>query len=615
MVALSRIHRALQSGEARSGLFPYGVDTLHTLQKIRRSGAFASFREEIRRDAGRAMNTAVPPLLFSDFRQFDTTGSRSEYEGAFFDRRRRLLALVLAALLEDTDVYVRPLHDLIWDICNEYSWAVPAHIPRAMEARKHKYPARQAVDLFAAETSHALAETIYVLKDRLDPHIVEHVRSEIEYRVFMPVFDESLPHHWETKENNWPSVCGGSIGMAALLLEEDRDRLTVMLHRAIGALESFLEGIGADGGCAEGPDYWMYGFGYYVYFSEMLFVYTGGRLNLLCGDKIRKLALFPSALLLSGGKVVNYSDSAEQFELHLGLASKLKQRFGLEGMSVSRVNSLHADASYRYAHTMRNVFWSDESLLRPAGMAPGPVFFPDLAWMVDRRVIDGEMIAFSAKGGHNAEPHNHNDLGHFIVHVAGDNVLADAGKGRYTKSYFGSARYEHLHPSSKGHSVPVIDGQGQLAGRERAAQVLAYDSGEDRSVFSLELADAYGIEALLSLQRRFVWRKRADSAAYILELSDVFRFRSEPERMEEVFVSLIAPEIREEGIVRWKGSRGQVEFDCAAAGWLPEVERISAQTGDGATSTVYRLCLRNPAPGKEAAFHAEFVCSLYKDGE
>ena len=43
-------------------------------------------------------------------------------------------------------------------------------------------------------------------------------------------------------------------------------------------------------------------------------------------------------------------------------------------------------------------------------------------------------------------------------------MLTDLGAGEYTKEYFHDGRYRILCNNSFGHSVPVIDGEGQKEG-------------------------------------------------------------------------------------------------------------------------------------------------------
>jgi hypothetical protein len=49
----------------------------------------------------------------------------------YFDRRGRLLALALAAAINADDCQIAPLEDMIWTICDEYSWCLPAHLGAA----------------------------------------------------------------------------------------------------------------------------------------------------------------------------------------------------------------------------------------------------------------------------------------------------------------------------------------------------------------------------------------------------------------------------------------------------------------------------------------------------
>lgn len=58
--------------------------------------------------------------------------------------------------------------------------------------------------------------------------------------------------------------------MAALAVEHDPVRLASALHRTLAALRCYLNGLGSQGGCAEGVGYWAYGFGYFTYFTEAL---------------------------------------------------------------------------------------------------------------------------------------------------------------------------------------------------------------------------------------------------------------------------------------------------------------------------------------------------------
>lgn len=579
------------------------------LGALRDAPHFQQFLAELRREAARARSTPIPALPFSLFHLFETTGDRAAYERPYFDRRRRLAALVLETAVAQTDTSLPALHDLIWEVCSEYTWALPAHLPVGVEAvQAYRLPPEQIIDLFAAHTAHALAETLALLGERLDPWLHYRVRTEIEQRIFQPLFHDPRHFKWEVEPINWAAVCGGCVGMAALILEDDRERLAGMIDRVMRALACFLDGFGADGGCLEGIDYWAYGFGHYTYFAAMLYRFTNGRLDLFQSKKVQRIAAFPQAISLGGDAFVNYSDAAERVTIQAGLGSYLRARFQ-QPLPALGQPSFHTDPIYRWGNVSRDLLWS-EAALGPTAVLDSSVYLPDCAWVVDRRVIDGQTLAFSAKGGHNDEPHNHNDLGHFILHLGGESLLADLGAGVYTRQYFGAERYEALHTGSHGHSLPVINGVRQRNGRAHAATVLNYQSQPDGVVFALDLTRAYPeTAALTSFTRTFVWTVDAASGTAVLRLVDGFRFKQATADLEECFISLHQPSLTGETAV-WCGQHGTVTLHFGQEQFTPRVDAVATQTHAGEPITAYRLRLRagQAATNQEAVF--VFTCHL-----
>jgi hypothetical protein len=330
------------------------------------------------------------------FHLFESKGDRKQFERVYFDRRKRLLALVLQSLVDDDSKYIESLENLIWEICNEYTWVLPAHFSKSGD-----------IDLFASETAHALAEILILLEHKLNPIISDRIRSEINKRVIKPYCNGTAVFGWETVTNNWASVCAGSIGMTALLLIQDREVLARMMDRVFRTMECFLEGYGEDGGCHEGITYWVYGFGYYVYFSEMLYAWTAGRLDLMKSEKTQKIAAFPLGVSLFNDYYVNYSDASDHVHIHTGLASKLTEKIGKTIIPGSIIPSFHADNTYRWAHVTRNLLWTNETCLHQT-IPDGNFYFSDLGWVVSRSTSTNQSMVFSARGGSNHESHNHN---------------------------------------------------------------------------------------------------------------------------------------------------------------------------------------------------------------
>lgn len=604
-----QLRNAILAGDARPAGFAYGGPLAsERLAALRAAPHLQEFLSELRAEAERARTTPIPDLPFSLFRIFETIGTRREFEQPYFERRGRLVALAFASLLDETDTYIDAVQDTLWAICNEYTWCLPAHIgPGAGPGRSGRLQPEQVVDLFAAETAHALAETLTMLEGRLDPWIEYRIRSEIERRIFRPLFHDPVHFFWESVPMNWASVCAGAAGMAALLLERDPERLAGMVDRCVSAMECFLEGYGDDGGCPEGIGYWQYGFGYYVYFVEMLYEYTNKRIDLLQGEKIKRIASYPAGVNLGGASFVNYSDGSSHNTLRTGLVSRLAARTGCAVPELERVPNSHIDRNHRWPHVTGDLLWTNPELIgKPTPV--GSVLFPDLGWVVDRRRIGDTAVGFSARAGNNAEPHNQNDLGHFILHVGGESLLVDLGAGLYTRQYFGPQRYEHIHNRSLGHSVPLIDGHEQLPGAEYAAAVRSYEALPNGVLFEVDLKNAYAVASLSRFVRTFRWSQPKPDAPVELALTDAFGFESAPSALEEIFVSLHKPTL-EAGQVVWQGKHGRVTLTYDAGQFSPATEEIPSRNHNDEPIVVHRLRLSATQPQAQAEYTFRFVVS------
>ena len=335
-----------------------------------------------------------------------------------------------------------------------------------------------------------------------------------------------------------------------------------------------------DGGVVEGVNYWAYGFGYFTYFAETLRERTGED---LLADA-REAAAFPAAVQLGPDRYPAFADSGRIQVLPTGLLSRLEKRLGIAVPRVERVPDFDFDHCYRWAHLTRTLTWTDRGLLNRAEPAAQGAWLERAQWLVDSRTVAGMPVAFAAKGGHNDESHNHNDIGHFILEAHGEELLADLGAGEYTGAYFGPRRYEALHSSAEGHSVPVLDGRTQQPGRDHAARVLFAQRSNDGARLELDLSAAYGSEAVL--RREFHWRPDAT-----LVLTDKFAGTA---RAEEIFISRLRPDTTE-GQVIWAGARTRAVMRFDSARWHACTERLQTQNHHAEPDTVYRVRLASTA--------------------
>jgi hypothetical protein len=134
---------------------------------------------------------------------------------------------------------------------------------------------------------------------------------------------------------------------------------------------------------------------------------------------------------------------------------------------------------------------------------PRDVWLPDLQVMAARdRQGSSDGFYLAAKGGHNDESHNHNDIGNYVVFYDGQPLLVDVGSGKYTARTFSANRYDLWFNCSDYHNLPTVNGYTQQPGHSFAASDISYRAGTSSAVFSLDLAQAYPEEAGVNSWKR-----------------------------------------------------------------------------------------------------------------
>lgn len=441
-------------------------------------------------------------LTYADFKLYFDTGDRVAYEEPYFSRRRAMNASALLALVypEETK-YIDKLQEVLFAICNEYTWCLPAHL-RPASLEEHD-PCR--VDLFAAETASSLAEISELLKDRLDRFLLNLMKREIDRRVVTHL--EEHPESWERTHSNWAAVCTGGVGCAVMHLFPER--MEKLLPRFDAAMDNFLSGFSKEGVCMEGALYWTYGFGYFTIYADLLRNFTKGKRNYFARQDVKNAASFFQKVFLSDAAVVPFSDIEEGMDNYQpGLLCYLAKACS-ENVKLYRPEyAAPEDVCARWCLDLREFIWAEET--PPTTRDETMEFFaPDAGWFLKREKTYG----FCSKGGHNKEQHNHNDVGAFAFLKNGRQIVCDPGRGEYTRQYFDKAtRYDHVETSSRGHSVPIIDGKFQKFGEEFAAKDMTFVNG----ILSMDIAGAYGEESIRSVRRSFAFAENS------VTLHDVF---------------------------------------------------------------------------------------------
>ncbi len=473
-------------------------------------------------NAGKELDKEKIPQLTEDlFSLFERTGNRLEYENVYFKRRKFLTVYAMLSIMYSEKSHIFRLAEIIKAIIDEECWALPAHVNR------NDKNWRITIDLFAAETAFSLAEITSLLKSKLSADLQEKVRREVFRRVLEPFEESSFPYFsWEVSQMNWCAVCCGSIGGAAIfLMQNDIARLNKLLKRINGSIVNYIKGFSDDGACLEGLGYYTYGMSFFTAYADLIYKYSKGKVDMFEDSKLKKIALFQQKCFLTGNVTVSFSDSQRDEKYRLGLTAYLLRRYPeVEIPDISLAADLETDNCYRYIVLSRDYFWTKQRVDNVISKREWHMVLPQAQWSVCRSDND---CVLATKGGHNGEPHNHNDVGSFIYACESESILDDIGAGEYTKDYFNENRYKNICCRSLGHNVPLIDGKEQLAGTQyRASRFVSDGNGKTE----LDIEAAYGLPANDKVTRSFLLERNSG----ICTVTDSFRLSSKTEVTENL---------------------------------------------------------------------------------
>lgn len=419
----------------------------------------------------KAVVDEIPHLSHELFMDYQHSHERLPYETPQIRRRQMLGQMALNIGLTQDPTHLPALEKLIVAILNEPSWAWPAHCPQgALNTDK------PVLDLSAAMTAFELAELVYLMGDMLSDALKNRIYDEIDQRCLTPFLDHD--QHWMVAQDghqvsNWAAVCICGIMGSALYLEADSQRLARIIQRGLPSLQAYIDIFDADGGSTEGPAYWSYGFAYFTAIAHLLAVKTAGEIDLFDDSKLAKIATFPLRTQLSARKFVNFSDSDEDLTFIAGHIGLLATRLDVPQLTQLAADKLPTDQhAMRLTWMLRDLVWQPQQR-EGQGLGNKHDWFAGIEWMIARNEpqnLNGLVVA--AKGGHNHELHNQNDVGSFLVHWQGKSLISELGRGRYVNGYFGDQRYEFLPTRSLGHSVPFVNGCEQGLGAEYKAKVM-----------------------------------------------------------------------------------------------------------------------------------------------
>jgi hypothetical protein len=367
--------------------------------------------------------------------------------------------------------------------------------------------------------------------------------------------------------NNWNPWCNASWLTCTLLVEPDADRRVASVAKIVRSLDHFLDAYADDGGCDEGPGYWGRAGATLFDCLELLHSATTGQVNVYDRPLIQNMGRYIYRVHIADDYFVNFADASAKTHPAAELVHRYGKRIGDDRLAAfgaylhdrEQEEGFAGKRSYTIGRYLAEVFHFAELEAAPA-RAP----FPRDVWLngiqvMAARCTEGTPQCYfvAAKGGHNAESHNHNDVGNFVVYVDGRPILIDIGVETYSRKTFSGQRYEIWTMQSAWHSLPTIDGVMQSPGGQFAAKDVRYEADDDHAQLTLDIAGTYPKEANLKSWVRAVRLNRGKHIA----ITDEYALEKPA---QEIMLSLVTP--------------------CKVS--APEAGRLVLETVDGAEPPV-----------------------------
>lgn len=524
-----------------------------------------------------------------------TPETRAAWDHLYRARLERLSVLTLAEAIERRGRFLPTIAAAIRSFCAERAWVFPGY-----DRQLADYEGRLiTIDLFSSAVGWQLATTARLLGDALPAEIRAELRRELERRIFTPfrrMLAGQQPPHWLRYGNNWVAVCLAGVTGTALAALESAEERAFFVAAAVEHSRPFLAGYGDDGYCSEGVGYWNYGFGRYVLLAGLIHQASAGRIDLLARAAAYPASAYGFRIEIVPGVCPAFADADATTRPEPAWLNFLDRRFGFGRPAPPEA----APGSHPrpFVDELFLGFQAPSHAANPEGRPPLPAaahaWFPSGGVYVGRPAAGtGARLAVAWKGGHNAEQHNHNDLGSFVALVGRRPVILDPGQEVRSGRTFSAQRYESPLTNSLGHPVPRVARTLQTTGAAARAGIVRAEFTSDRHTVTYDLTSAYAVPSLRTLTRTLTYVR---TGAGTLEVVDTVEF-TRPEEFESALITLGSWEQTGPRSLRIRDGDAAVDVDVDAGGAEVHLsgEEIYPARRTAAATTRIALRLAQPA--------------------
>ncbi len=579
-----------------------------------------SVRQSIIKQAEENKNKPFTSIPASVTLEFVRTGNRANYEKLSFDKRNRLFTLVLAESMENKGRFTDAIVNGVWNICEETYWGVTAHIGSQKRGAGLPDVTDPTVDLFGAETAAVLALTDYFTGPKLDsisPLIRERITIEVNKKILDSYENETARYGYfgngkrTAKVNNWDPWVVSNCMTAFLLLEKNEDRRVKLLQESMSLLDLYINGLGEDGATDEGPSYW---------FAAGLALFDG--LTMLADATNQKLTVFDHPLIkqlgsyiykthIDGDYFVNVADATPKIKAdgvaiyRFGKAVKDKEMMGFGAWAYHHIqdNTPKVESFFK-PRQLYNLAVTSKVATAAQNESKLPAMYLPSVELMTARTSNNLFVA--SHGGNNAESHNHNDVGDFIIYADGAPVVIDAGKGTYMAITFSRNRYKLWYNTSPYHNVPLVNDVEQEATGAAKATGVTFNTTDAITTFNMNLEKAYPEKAGIQSWNRNIM---VDHQKNTIQVKDTYQLTDNP-KLTQTFMTVCNTDIDTPGKILFtteKDEKVQLIYDANDWEITKEKMALTEPHEQGLKTnwnnkTIWRLLLTNVSHKKTGTF-------------
>jgi hypothetical protein len=564
-------------------------------------------------------------LLATTFLDFKRNGNRSRFEADSFGRRAMLQRLILAECLEGKGQFVDEIANGVWLICEETYWGAPAHLGAQKAGVGLPDVSDPIIELFSAETAQLLAWTNYLLAPQLDqvsPLVNQRIKIEVEHKM-LKLARERDNFTWmglggpkqEHRLNNWNPWINSNLLVTNLILEDDPKLRITETVRIARSVDAYWNDYWPDAAEEEGPGYYSRSVLSLFDVIDTLESATGNATKIFANPFLDAMGRFILSAHIAGDDYVAYGDAHRR----AAPSGDVLYRFGraVHDEELEAFGAFYAEKSGWNAQGPGLESALHESLTSLSRSLPAVLeaekvrgakrqdvlvrdaWYPDFGLMTAREKAgstDGLYVAVLASN--NGRSHSHNDTGNFVVYLDGQPVTIDVGVEAYTAKTFGRDRYAIWTMQSAYHNLPTVGGVMQQNGVEFEATNRKYETNDQHTTVSFDIAKAYPKEAGIKKWVRTVTLDRKRDTVAVTEEFDL-------ERAASVSLTVMTPGIPtllERRLIAINlldayGKACWLTFDPAQL--APKIEPITltdAGLRESWGEQIYRILLNTPGP-------------------